>query len=700
LKKQQSRTSAIQHNLGHCFVTMLLAAFTIIPAPAQARPAEGADIAIDTAWIAMPDGVRLSADLYRAAGGARGERLPVLLEYLPYRKHEARTRNYALYSYFVQRGYVVAAVDIRGTGNSEGRLIPHEYSDIEQKDGEVVIDWLSKRPWSNGRVGMFGISWGGFNSIQMAARNVPALKAIVAIDATEDLYQDDVHYMDGIMHLDSWEMSMDLDNARPGAPGYVIDDDYFRNRFDTEPWMLTYKAQQRDGPFWERASVRGRYDDIRIPTFHIAGWYDGYRDSIPRMLENVKNAPVKAIVGAWHHTWPNEPYPGPGMEWRHEAVRWFDQFLKDADTGILDEPRLAVFVRQWHPPGPQLDDAPGAWRYEDGWPIDRIRDQSLYPQPNHTLAAAAPAPATHRLRYIPSVGVEAGGPVMWWGDVAHDQRGTDAFSLVYDSAPLEEDLEILGFPNALLTVAANATRANWIARLSDVAPDGTVTQVTGAAMNGTHRKSARTPLALVPGEPFELDIEMHFTSWVFPKGHRIRLAVNNAQWPMLWPTPEAMTTELRLGTSRLTLPVVPYERRPAPHYLPPAKDPVLAGVESIEGGTTSGYGEISSVDRNPQTGVAVAKATNESGTRYPWGTEKSFETIRYEIDDDAPAGAKVLGTHRMEVELPGRELVWDAELSFRSDAANFHYSYRRRLTENGKTLREKSWTRAIPRDHQ
>ena len=147
-------------------------------------------------------------------GGAAGEKFPVLLEYLPYRKTEARSRDYALYSYFVQRGYVVAAVDIRGTGNSEGRLIPYEYSEIEQRDGEVVIDWLSKQPWSNGKVGMFGISWGGFNSIQMAARNPPALKAIVAVDATDDLYQDDVHYMDGIMHVDSWEMSMDLDNSR------------------------------------------------------------------------------------------------------------------------------------------------------------------------------------------------------------------------------------------------------------------------------------------------------------------------------------------------------------------------------------------------------------------------------------------------------------------------------------------------------
>ncbi len=673
--------------------------FAAVAGAATEKPA-AYGMEIRTAWITLPDGVRLSADIYMPTGGRADEKFPVLLEYLPYRKHEARSRNWPLYSYFVERGYAMAAVDIRGTGNSEGRLIPYEYSEIEQKDGESVIDWLSKQTWSNGSVGMFGISWGGFNSIQMAARNPPALKAIVAIDATEDLYQDDVHYMDGIMHLDSWEMSMDLDNARPGAPDYRIDDANFRDRFDTEPWMLTYKNQQRDGPFWDRASVRDRYDDIRIPTFHIGGWYDGYRDSVPRMLEHVKNAPVKAIVGAWDHTWPNEPYPGVGMEWRREAVRWFDQFLKGEDTGILDEPRFAVFVRNWHPPGPHLDDAPGSWRYEDGWPVARIRDEVLYPQDDHTLAAAPPAETTHRLRYLPSAGFEAGGPVMWWGDVAHDQRGTDAFSLVYDSPPLEQDLEILGFPHALLSVATTATHANWTARVSDVAPDGTVTQVAGAAMNGNHRVSARDPKAIVPGQPFDLDVEMHFTSWVFPKGHRIRLAVNNAMWPMLWPTPEPMTTDLKLGGTRLRLPVVPYEKRPVPDYLPPAKDPQFAGVESLEAGTTSGYGEISSVERNPQTGAVVAKATNDSGTRYPWGTERVHETIRYDINDNAPADAKVTGTHRMEVELPGRKLVWNAELVFSSDRENFHYSYVRRLTENGKPVREKTWKQTIPRDNQ
>ena len=652
--------------------------------------------------ITMPDGVRLAADLFLPDGGDADEKYPVLLEYLPYRKTESRSRNHRLYSYFVERGYVVARVDIRGTGNSEGRVIPYEYSDIEQDDGEVVIDWLSIQDWSNGNVGMFGISWGGFNSIQMAVRNPPALKAIIAVDATEDLYQDDVHFMDGIMHLDTWEMSQDLDNSRPGAPDYDINNDNFRNRFDTEPWMLTYKNQQRDGAFWDRASSRDKYDKIKIPTFHIGGWYDGYRDSLPRMLENV-DAPVKAMIGPWSHTYPDQPYPNPGMEWRHEAVRWYDQWLKGKDTGIMDEPRFAVYVRDWHPPGPYLEHAPGHWRFEDGWPIERIDHRPFFAQDNHTLEAAPATDTVHRLRYVPSIGMEAGGPVMWWGDVAHDQRPSDAFSLVYDSDPLENDTEILGMPKAVLKVSADAPRANWFVRVSDVAPDGTVTQVAGAGFNGTHRNSAREPQAIEPGKEFDLEIDMHFTSWVFPAGHRIRFAVTNAQWPMLWPTPYPMTTSLRLGGSngsQVILPIVPPGEERAPSFLPPAESPRLPGFEAIDLGNPSGYGEISSVDRNPQTGEVTATATNTGATKYPWGTETYRATIEHKTSDEHPENTSVKGSHRLEVTLPDRVLLWDAELNFSSDLDNFYYHYVRRITENGELVREKEWAETIKRDFQ
>ncbi len=153
----------------------------------------------------MPDGVRLSATLYMPDNAKPGEKFPALLEYLPYRKDDATAaRDYPIHTYFAARGYVSARVDIRGFGSSEGVPTDREYSLQEQLDGEQVIAWLASQPWSNGKVGMFGISWGGFNSIQMAMRHPPALKAILAVDATDALFHDDVHYVDGLMHFDEF----------------------------------------------------------------------------------------------------------------------------------------------------------------------------------------------------------------------------------------------------------------------------------------------------------------------------------------------------------------------------------------------------------------------------------------------------------------------------------------------------------------
>ncbi|MFM7276041.1 MAG: CocE/NonD family hydrolase, partial [Gammaproteobacteria bacterium] len=452
--------------------------------------------------------------------------------------------------------------------------------------------------------------------------------------------------------------------------------------------------------FWDRASWRDRQREIRVPGFHIGGWYDGYRNSLPRMLEHA-GGPVKALIGPWSHAWPNEPYPKPGMEWRHEAVRWFDHWLKGIDTGIMDEPRFAVYVRDWHAPGPVLEYAPGRWRWEDGWPIARIRERAFNLREDGSLGAPQRSRTRHLLRYVPTAGLEAGGPVMWWGDPTHDQRPTDAFSLVYETAPLAEPLEILGHPRAELRVSADAKRANWFARLSDVAPDGRVTQVAGAGFNGSHRNSARAPQPLVPGEEFPASIRMHFSSWVFPKGHRIRFALNNAQWPMFWPSPEPMSTTLAIGGNdgaRLLLPVVPAAERPAPQFLPPEDSPPLAGFESIDTGTNSGYGEVSEWRRNPQTGEVTAVATNGGAQRYPWGEERFAERIEHSTSENDPANTRVKGHHRTEVDLPRRKLAWEAETEFRSDAEAYHYDYVRRVFENGKLLREKRWTERFPRD--
>ena len=304
--------------------------------------------------IPMPDGVQLAATLYMPADLRPGERVPALLEYLPYRKDDdTAVGDYGKHAYFARHGYVGARVDIRGFGNSGGVQPTREYSAQEQEDGERVIAWLARQPWSNGNVGMLGISWGGFNSIQMAMRRPPALKAILAIEGTEALFTEDVHYMDGIMHVDEFEVAMDLDQGRSGAPRFPIDEDTLAKRMDSAPWSLDYFRHQRNGAFW-RAPVR-RLEDIRIPCFLIGGLEDGYRNSIPRMLERVP-APVHAWVGPWNHDLPNKSIYGPRVEWRDQAVRWFDHWLKGIDNGVERDPQVVFYQQHSHPPGAEPQD--------------------------------------------------------------------------------------------------------------------------------------------------------------------------------------------------------------------------------------------------------------------------------------------------------------------------------------------------------
>jgi hypothetical protein len=420
------------------------------------------------------------------------------------------------------------------------------------------------------------------------------------------------------------------------------------------------------------------------------------------MLEHAA-APVKAMIGPWDHYFPHNAWPKPQVEWRREAVRWYDHWLKGIDTGIMAEPRFAVYVRNYHPPDPALDRVPGYWRWEDGWPVERSRSVNWYLQHDQRLSVEPAQAAQHRMTYRPSMGLEGGGPTMWWGSVTPDQQPMDNLSLTYDSEPLQSPMEILGRPTARLYVSAEAPRANWVVRISDVAPDGQVTQVAGAAMNGTHRYSARDPEAIVPGEEFPLDITLHFTSWVFEEGHRVRVAVSNAQWPMLWPTAMPMSTTLAIGGehgARVELPVVPPGNRAGPVFEQPVQRDALPEFEVLDAGTISGYAAISSIDHDPVTGEAFGIAKNSGATRYPWGIERFEEHIEHRTSDTDPASSSVVGRYVLTEELDNRTLRFEQDVTFRSDKQNFHLLFERRLLVNGELYREKRWDETIPRDFQ
>ena len=646
-------------------------------------------------WIPMRDGVRLSVTLYMPDGAKPGEKFPAILEYTPYRKDDAMAAgDYELYTYFARRGYVCARVDIRGFGTSEGSPTDREYAEQEQADGLQVISWLAGQAWSSGTVGMMGISWSGFNSLQMAMLHPPELKAILATDATAELFHDDIHFIDGMTHIDEFELNMDMAPGMTGAPDYTLDEKVLGLRFNAAPWTLLYLKHQRDGVFW-RSPVRP-LSEITIPSFLIGGLQDGYRDSIPAMLEQT-TAPIKAIVGPWNHTYPNAADFGPFVEWRDEAVRWWDQWLKGRDTGVLHDPKLVIYVQHWHPPNPHLEAVPGEWRREDGWPPKGSTPTTFFLSSNHELRSSVAEKDIHQLKYVPTVGLEASG--FWWGELLGDPRAVDGYSLVYDSEPLPDDVAILGRAHALLRASATAPLANWFARLLDIAPDGVVTQITGAGINGAQRDSMTEPRDLEPGTVYSLDIEMHLTSWVFPKGHRIRVAISNALWPMILPTPYAMTTSLEVGGSegsRLVLPVVPVHGTPAPAFQPPAPSEERKDMHTV-GAILPGEWALT---RDVTNQKSTAYWHGKSETTYPWGKETDYESLTYNAEDAHPERSETLGEAKSVFDLQGRVLTWQGHLSVKTDAKNYFYKYTRELLKDGALVKSKTWEETIPRDHQ
>lgn len=646
--------------------------------------------------IPMPDGIELAATLYLPDDVAAAP-VPALLEYLPYRKDDAMlARDHDLYAYMARSGYAGARVDIRGTGRSGGSLPGGEYTETEQRDAETVIAWLAGQPWCTGAVGMWGISWGGFNAIQVALRRPPALRAILAVDASDDLFHDDVHYIDGLPHLDEYMLMIDHLNMLPPAPDFPLDEAALA-RMDTEPWLISFLAQAQDGPFWRRASLRPDYGRLTVPAYLIGGWYDGYRDSVPRMLAHVP-APVRVLIGPWNHAFPHNAVPGPAIEWRADAVRWWDHWLKGAENGIMSEPPVTVYVRDWHPPDVDLAEIPGRWRREQALPPDRAELRTWFCGPEGSLSASPPAASTRSLRCVPSAGIAAGH---WWGELTADQREADAWSLAFDSAPLEADTEILGFPRMELcgstapgpgnTGPENAGALPWFARLSDVAPDGTVTLITGAG-----RAAVADPLRDAPAADGALPLELHVTSWVFPRGHRIRLAVSSALWPMIWPSPRPGESTLRFGPdgTRLVLPVVP----PAEAELPEPQFPVPGPEEPPEG--VRHWGEILPVRwtvHRDEAGTVSVSWRGTSGSEFPWGRVVDEEYLRYEVHDDRPAQASARGEARTEVHLDGRLLVTTSTLDLDGDETSLRYRFRRELRSDGLVIRERTWERRFPR---
>jgi uncharacterized protein len=649
---------------------------------------------IERSTIVMTDGARLAITWWLPTPRHRAERFPALLELLPYRKDDSfYARDYPLYDYFVRRGFLMAKVDIRGTGGSSGALPSREYSEQELDDAVEIIRRLARHPLSNGSVGMWGISWGGFNALQVAMRRPPGLKAILALHASDDLYHDDVRYIDGALHIDPYALQIDHENGLPRTPGYALDSAYFHDRFEAYPWVLTYLKQDVDGPFWRRNALRFHPDAIEVPVYLIGGLLDGYRDTPLRALEYL-GGPVKVEIGPWTHDWPDNGTPGPNYEWRARAVRWWNHWLRGEDSGLLNEPPLLVFQRTGHGPDRTLTTTPGRWRFE-GWPVAGAVTDTLLLACSGRLVRPGSRPdavegCAPGLRYAAGAGVMAGD---WWGEPTGDMGRDDAGSLVFDTPALAQPLTILGFSRVGFDAVAGAPLATWTARVEDVGPDGQVALVTGAALNATEYRSPLSPERLEADRTYHFAWDLHFTTWTFQAGHRIRLALSNAQFPMLWPTPYPMTSRIVLGNSLLTLPVVPdSSANPVPDLPPPQPRAVRPGVRHLNDAEP-----VERTSYQPLTGTTTFEWANASAwsigrTRYEYSEREHYQT-----NDRDPSRSSFLGVERHRIRPPGRDLSLETIIAIRSDSLSFHAEVTRRLRASGGLRREKHWCETIPR---
>ncbi len=520
---------------------------------------------IENTFVTMPDGCRLSARIWLPEG-AENNPVPAVLEYIPYRHRDTtRARDELNHPYIAGHGYACIRVDLRGSGNSDG-VLEDEYLPTEQDDACAVIEWLAEQPWCDGNVGMMGISWGGFNSLHVAAKRPPALKAIISASATDDLYVDNMHYMGGCLLSDNLSEATVMFAFNSLAPDPAIVGDRWRDMWHERLrgsglWVEKWLEHQHRDEYWKRASVNENYADVACPVFAVGGWADGYTNAIFRLMENL-DVPRKGLIGPWGHKYPHQGVPGPEIGFLQEVVRWWDYWLKGIDNGIMDEPMLRMWRQGSVPPHPRYPERPGKWIAEPSWPAPGIENRE-YTLTRHGLDQDIDPDRAERRDLAMCSPLSLGMAGGKWAsyaatpDLPSDQREEDGGALVFETEALSEPLDVVGLPALDLEVSADKPVAMIAARLSDVAPDGQATRVTYGLLNLTHRDGSAEPKPLEPGRRYRVRVKLNGMAQEFPAGHRIRLSLSTSYFPLVWPAPELATLTVTTGESRLSLPVRP-----------------------------------------------------------------------------------------------------------------------------------------------
>jgi putative CocE/NonD family hydrolase len=659
-------------------------------------PEEAPDYPVDInrrVFVEMDDGVLIALTVYRPDSKNDGP-FPTIVESLPYRKDDAfYSSDWGTYAYLAQRGFVGVRIDIRGTGASTG-VIEDEYVPREQEDTLAVFHWLADQGWCSGNLGMWGVSWGGFSSLQTAMLRPPELKAIAPVHATHDRFACDVHYTGGSLHAQEqvdWPPSMVVCNALPPDPDIVGDvwSERWMERLENTPqWPGIWLRHQHRDEYWLHGSPCADYGAIQCPTLLIGGWVDGYIDGMLEMAEHL-TCPTRTVIGPWGHYRPASGCPGPGLDHLDLLARWFGHHLRGDDNGVMDMPALTMYVRTGPPldgpTRPPFDDppTPGYWRAEPEWP-PADRAEIVFPLAmleHESLAWSGPQ----------WVGVHAPA----WdraGKGSSDSAEDDAHSMTFESPPLEEELEILGTPRVELRITTDRPVGMVAARLLAVSPDGVGHLITRGSRNLVFPEDLSAPVPLVPGEPTAVRFPLLTTSAVVPAGWRLRLALAGADFPVVWPPGERFSIEIDPDASRLVLPTVPARSDGARIDIPaPPPTPEPPGYEE----------EHRSHARLIRDGSGHVYERHRFSTEHQPErrdlTYTSDEAWMISVEDDDPSTTQVRANGEVTMERPGWKATTRGSLELSADAETFHLVIDLIALHDDEVVFNRRWEDLVPR---
>jgi putative CocE/NonD family hydrolase len=680
--------------------------------PAEASPPRHE---FETHWdvrVPVRDGLELSANLWlpRPVAAEPGERFGVILEMIPYGKDNwRRNSDTARGEWLAARGLALCRLDVRGTGSSPGVALD-EYTEAETRDGYDAVEWLAAQPWCNGNVGMWGISYGGFTSIQVAKLRPPHLRAILPMYATDDRYRDDVHIRGGCVTASEkcqYAVSQLGMNAMPPHPPFRGEgwrEEWLARLEATPPWLMAWIREQADGPYWRRGSLAPEYDALECAVFQVAGWTDAYVDAAFRIAERCRNAAsVRTLVGNWVHSFPDDAYPGPNLDWLHELVRFFDRYLKGRDNGWEHEPPLVWFEHEYADPEPFPATWPGRWRAAAAFPVAGTVERELALGAG-TLGGAAGdgADGVDAVPHRATVGTS--GPLSWGAGgppngLARDLRPDELRGLAYTSAPLEASVSVIGQPVAVLHLTATMPVATCVIRLSEVSPAGVSSLVATGVLNLTHRLSDTDPSPM-PTRGLateEVRVPLRTTGYRFTPGRRLRLTVLTSYWPVLWPSPQPGELRVHRGPatpSRLLLPVLPDSAPSLP--VPPFRTEPVA-LRDV--GTDEGDNPEWRIQEDVIRGTVAVTIFDGGGSTQEDGSRLySSERLVLTASDAEPARA------RLESDVVYRWSGFGAEADIRargtiaSDEGEFDVRVALEVRLDGEAFFEREWRERIPRN--